>query len=118
MLPHKSGGVADYSTDEVWTGGYWVDGKKIYRKVIYFSSLLTISNTSWTDTDITVSSLNIYNILFAEAITNKGPSSNYNGCYPIMAIAEGEKLKVLAARDSNPVYAYMICIQYTKTTDT
>lgn len=23
-----------YSTDEQWTGGYWIDGKKIYCKVV------------------------------------------------------------------------------------
>ena len=25
---------ASYSTSEQWTGGYWIDGKKIYRKVV------------------------------------------------------------------------------------
>ena len=24
-----------YSTDEQWTGEYWLDGKKIYTKTIY-----------------------------------------------------------------------------------
>jgi len=27
-----------YSTEERWTGGYWVDGKPIYKKTIYVSS--------------------------------------------------------------------------------
>lgn len=26
-----------YSTDEQWTGKYWIDGKKIYCKVVYVS---------------------------------------------------------------------------------
>ena len=26
-----------YSTDEQWTGEYWIDGKKIYCKVVYVS---------------------------------------------------------------------------------
>lgn len=28
-----------YSTSEKWTGGYWIDGKKIYKKTINFGSL-------------------------------------------------------------------------------
>lgn len=32
-----------YSTDEVETGMYWIDGKPIYRKVINFGSLPNIS---------------------------------------------------------------------------
>ena len=27
-----------YSLSEKWTGGYWVDGKKIYKKTIYVAS--------------------------------------------------------------------------------
>lgn len=29
----------NYSTDEVFTGKYWIDGKEIYRKVIDFGNL-------------------------------------------------------------------------------
>lgn len=31
-LPPKS--QRTYSTEEQWTGEYWIDGKKIYRKTI------------------------------------------------------------------------------------
>jgi hypothetical protein len=30
---------ASYSTAETWTGGYWTDGKKIYRKVVECGAL-------------------------------------------------------------------------------
>lgn len=30
---------SSYSLDEKWTGGYWVDGKKIYKKTIYLGAL-------------------------------------------------------------------------------
>lgn len=33
-----------YSTEEKWTGGYWVDGKKIYKKSIFFGSLPNTSS--------------------------------------------------------------------------
>jgi len=31
-----------YSTDEQWTGKYWIDGKKIYQKVIALTTNTTI----------------------------------------------------------------------------
>ena len=37
----------NYSAAEVWTGQTWVDGSKIYRKVIPLGSF-TINNTTWT----------------------------------------------------------------------
>ena len=30
----SSGNNIRYSTEEQWTGEYWIDGKKIYRKII------------------------------------------------------------------------------------
>jgi hypothetical protein len=42
-----------YSTEEVWTGGYWIDGKKIYRRVItvnvttFGDSYITLANDTW-----------------------------------------------------------------------
>jgi hypothetical protein len=35
-----------YSTDETWTGGYWIDGKKIWRKV--FTGSWGVSSGGWT----------------------------------------------------------------------
>lgn len=32
----------DYSTSETWTGEYWIDGKKIYRKVVKENSTKSI----------------------------------------------------------------------------
>ena len=45
-----------YSTTETWTGGYWYDGKKIYRKVI---TGLNFGGTagSWTNTGATLSNV-------------------------------------------------------------
>ena len=33
-----------YSTTEKWTGGYWIDGKKIYKKTINFGALPNATN--------------------------------------------------------------------------
>jgi len=50
------GGAVSYTTEEVPTGGTWVDGKPIYRKVITTAPTLT-------------SSSGIYTYDFAETIT-------------------------------------------------
>lgn len=39
-----AGNAESYSTDEVCTGGIWVDGKPIYRKTVQFNSLTNGSN--------------------------------------------------------------------------
>jgi hypothetical protein len=41
------GGMSKYSTSEVFTGDYWIDGKPIYRKVITANDLTTNSNHQW-----------------------------------------------------------------------
>lgn len=33
----SAGGGFTYSTDEKWTGDYWIDGKKIYSKTFIFT---------------------------------------------------------------------------------
>ncbi len=35
-----------YSTEEQWTGEYWIDGKKIYTKVIKATGVLSKAETS------------------------------------------------------------------------
>lgn len=51
----KNNGLS-YSTEEVWTGGYWIDGKKIYRRTVSCGALPNnttksvahnIANISW-----------------------------------------------------------------------
>ena len=44
----------DYSTSEQFTGQYWIDGKKIYRKVIPFTSTQGVSSVSVSGCNIDV----------------------------------------------------------------
>ena len=46
-----------YSTSEKWTGDYWIDGKKIYRKV--FVDNLSTADTSWRGMNINLSTYKI-----------------------------------------------------------
>ena len=38
-----------YSTTEQWTGGYWIDGKKIYRKVLVCTAQINLDTSAWRD---------------------------------------------------------------------
>lgn len=49
-------GVTNYSTDEVDTGGKWIDGKPVYRKIVQYSGSIvssgqtTLASMSYVDT--------------------------------------------------------------------
>jgi hypothetical protein len=72
MQPVTSNAVAkamSYSTEEVWTGGYFIDGKKIYRKCFFRES----SGGNWTNNPI---SSNIDNIVKIEGTAKRLDSTN------------------------------------------
>lgn len=56
---NQSGSI-NYSTEEQYTGKNWIDGKKIYQKVIYYASLNAGENNQ------NLSELNIDHILFIQ----------------------------------------------------
>ena len=41
----EAAGSDDYSTEETFTGKYWIDGKKIYRKVLFIEKLSDTSGS-------------------------------------------------------------------------
>lgn len=54
----EAAGSDDYSTEEQFTGKYWINGKKIYRKVIVLNQPIVVNLGEWNNvTD--VSQLNI-----------------------------------------------------------
>lgn len=98
-----------YSTEETLTGGTWIDGKPIYRKVIASGGQVIPSGS------IDLSSLNIDTIV--EWHTSIGdnlgkfPWATINNnvyCY----LSTSSKLVVYTS-----FYAYNLAIDYTKTTD-
>ena len=106
-----SNAVADslsYSTQEVKTGGTWIDGKPIYRNVLIAKEILNGEEIGWAGLESDVASLNIDSCLRCFAITvgdgsrhlqfmpNKGGFSSYKS-----GINAGSK----------------IILEYTKTTD-
>lgn len=97
-----------YSTQEVKTGGTWIDGKPIYRNVLINTALINGGEIGWGGLESKIASLNIDNCLRCFAITvNDG--SRYLQFMPIQGgfisyysgISNGSK----------------IIMEYTKTTD-
>lgn len=107
-----------YSTDEVFTGKYWIDGKKIYGKTFVNpsiaistsgSTLGTISNIdTWTGSDYRISAPNSKN----SGRTGYLNSSYYSG----IQVSTNGTVSVYGHDGQNNVYA-QVTIEYTKTTD-
>ena len=112
-----SNAVADtisYSTDEVKTGGKWIDGKPIYRKTLVFTNItLTGTPTQIGTTDIPINSIiKTEDVVFENEV----------------ALA-GSLHKAVYIEYSGKIYAYQnlastttgwniyYTIEYTKTTD-
>lgn len=58
-----------YSTQEVKTGGTWIDGKPIYRNVLINTALINGGEIGWGGLESKIASLNIDNCLRCFAIT-------------------------------------------------
>jgi len=111
----------NYSTEEIFTGKYWIDGKKIYRKIIDFQRLPNattkiiphnISNFAFPTF--------IYGIAFENGTTNyyplplqyTGSSSDYN----VEILITPTNVNMTSSKDRSNYFAYII-LEYTKTTD-
>ena len=57
-----------YSTQEVKTGGKWIDGKPIYRKVLTSTTLINGGEIGWCGLESDITSLNIDNCVASYAI--------------------------------------------------
>ena len=57
-----------YSTDEVKTGGKWIDGRPIYRKVLITTTLINGGEVGWGGLESNITSLNIDNCIASYAI--------------------------------------------------
>lgn len=117
-----------YSTDETLTGGTWIDGKPIYRKVInltnYMSSMsdeinlipiLQTGDLSNIDTLIDLTTLHGYR----DELKMVGKSGEINGSNntPFSFLDSTlNQLRVKASEAFEGGYLYVI-LEYTKTTD-
>lgn len=113
----KIGKVANYSTTETPTGGTWIDGKPIYRKVIQFNSETTIDDGG---TNFTLASLglsNIDNIFSVYAFNTTGSKTTKRRfTYVSLYWINDTTLQFRAASGIVSYYLGLV-IEYTKTTD-
>ena len=119
-------GWNQFSTEEQWTGKYWIDGKKIYRKI----DTGTMSGTQKT---VALSPTNVNEYLKIDVIhtgkvgftQNIGWGSywqaatdyfNYYVIGPVVANNQNISIRGGSEWPKTP-YDYYIIIEYTKTTD-
>lgn len=107
-----------YSTEEQATGGFWIDGKPIYRKI--FSGTLS-SGTSWTIQSSLKSSIGADYITEMKAIANANNGTVSNNYYSsntdyLRVLVDGSGNLVLARGSSYPAlpFTYSILVEYTK----
>lgn len=113
-----SNAVADaisYSTNEVKTGGKWIDGKPIYKKTFVFTN---ITLTTGTTTQIGTTDIPIDNIIKTEDFVLKSDLATVGSSYKSVYIEYNGK--IFAKQDLSSYadgwYIYFT-IEYTKTTD-
>ena len=95
-----------YSTDEQLTGGTWIDGKPIYRKVI--NKTCNIMN-GWYDTGITISDIDK---LIRSSLVRVKDWCNIND-----ALFKLNSSKIFVLRDELGFSDFYFILEYTKKTD-
>ena len=107
-----------YSTDEQFTGKYWINGKKIYTKTLDCGSL---PNSSQKYIDIGIVNLDTiikhegisYNAHYALSIPYVSGSSSYN----VEVFYNDGYLRIITSINRSDFTNTYITIEYTKTTD-
>lgn len=107
-----------YSTKETFTGKYWIDGKKIYRKVVNMGYM---PNSSSIDYDLQLSNVyivNHYGAMYKD--TEILPFNFYastSSCLGILKINNNNVFFMVSPTSDRSAYKGTIIVEYTKTTD-
>lgn len=103
-----------YSTEEVKTGGTWIDGKPIYRKTLVFTNI-TLSSTP---TQIGTTDIPIGNIIKTEEFISRSDLTTVGSSYKAVYIETGGAIYANQSISSyNDGWYIYFTIEYTKTTD-
>lgn len=113
-------GYNSYSTDEVKTGGTWIDGKPIYRKVIDFGSLPN-ATTKIVNTGLDFA---VCNVIKFEAFAKNTRTSDDTSVIPVpygtdilSSVMKDGTISIYTTRDWTNFSQCYVTIEYTKTTD-
>ena len=106
-----------YSTDEVKTGGKWIDGKPIYRKTIYCGAL---PNNTYKNVNHNITNLDIIIKCYGEARGSTArivlPNASAIPANAIEIYLDGEYVVIQTGNDRSGYNGY-VTVEYTKTTD-
>lgn len=109
--------ATSYSTNETLTGGTWIDGKPIYRKVCILSGETTISTSGTNFSLSTLGLSNIDNIIMGLAFNDEGDKSSTSKrrFSPLTIIWDSSDVNVKLAISANfTSYYTKILFEYTK----
>lgn len=113
VQPVSSQAVAEsksYSTTETLTGGYWIDGKKIYRNVFKITSAISGATWGWGGLSSSIFA-NVDTLIECKATLIENGTNSYSVCCYARKSAG-----FLIQSTSAPANSYFI-VEYTKTTD-
>lgn len=106
-----------YSTNEVKTGGKWIDGKPIYRKTIYCGAL---PNNTYKNVNHNITNLDIIIKCYGEARGSTArivlPNASAIPANAIEIYLDGEYVVIQTGNDRSGYNGY-VTVEYTKTTD-
>ena len=106
-----------YSTQEVKTGGKWIDGKPIYRKIVEVASLPNNTQTSYNHGIVNVDSFTtIRGIAKSTTLSLPIPFIEITGNTNIQIYAQTVNFVISTNYDASS-YTGTIILEYTKTTD-
>lgn len=97
-----------YSTEEVWTGGYWIDGKKIYRRVVEFASTVSIYQ-QWGNL-LTIENVN--QVISASVMEYRSGEK-----WVVPCIGRYINGTIQGQSNNGGLYSTSAILEYTKTTD-
>lgn len=120
IIQSKIDEYTTYSTSEEIVIGTWIDGKPVYRKVIYLPN----GTGQTTETTYTLSDYGITNVSdiwlgspsYYTANNNRWPFSYYDG-NTFMASVNPTQLKITLSIQLFADSPILITLEYTKTTD-
>ena len=110
-------GINDYSTDEVFTGKYWIDGKPIYRKALVINNLPNNTYGSYAHSISNIDLIYIEKAFWSLSDGACGPIPQYFSSSEITNIYVNKTTVNISTNvNYSPRKGYVV-LEYTKTTD-
>lgn len=108
-------GNPNYSTEETFTGKYWIDGKKIYRRCFYYPNGVNIYN-QWSEIKNKENESLIISGLWSTVTPFSSNNTIVSGVCAV-GITSANKIVVYVNHFEEAQGTKAIVLEYTKTTD-